>query len=61
MRLLIFLRFSSEHEFTKPNDKRALDLMNSCAMACMRDMPDIILAYGESDEYRYAVVQVVNV
>lgn len=27
--------------------------MNRCAIEVMKDIKDIIMAYGESDEYRY--------
>ncbi|KAM5440849.1 tRNA-His guanylyltransferase [Microsporum ferrugineum] len=37
----------------KPNDRRALDLMNSAAQAVMRDIPDLIMAYGVSDEFSF--------
>lgn len=43
-------RFSSIHGFVKPNDQRALNLMNTAAAECMQSFPDIVLAYGESDE-----------
>lgn len=45
-------RFSDAHDFEKPNDVRALDLMNRAAKAVMEEFPDIVLAFGESDEYR---------
>lgn len=45
-------RFSEKHEFTKPNDVRALQLMDHAARHLMEEYPDIILAFGESDEYR---------
>ena len=45
-------RFSEKHEFTKPNDVRALQLMDHAARGLMEEYPDIILAFGESDEYR---------
>ena len=45
-------RFSEKHEFTKPNDVRALQLMDHAARNVMEEYPDIILAFGESDEYR---------
>jgi len=31
---------------------RALDLMNRAAKAVMEEFGDIVLAFGESDEYR---------
>jgi tRNA(His) guanylyltransferase len=45
-------RFSDAHDFTKPNDVPALDLMNRAARAVMEGLPDVILAFGESDEFR---------
>jgi len=45
-------RFSSKYAFEKPNDRRALDLMNAAAKAVMSELPDIVIAYGISDEYR---------
>lgn len=45
-------RFSDRYKFQKPNDERALNLMNTAACAVMRDLPDLIIAYGVSDEYR---------
>uniref|UniRef100_A0A6U1IC41 tRNA(His) guanylyltransferase n=2 Tax=Tetraselmis chuii TaxID=63592 RepID=A0A6U1IC41_9CHLO len=49
-----FTKFSSAHGFEKPNDERALNLMNACAMAVMEEFGDIRIAYGESDEYSFA-------
>ena len=48
-----FHRFSDSHDFEKPNDEHALQLMNRCAKEVMKEFQDIILAYGQSDEYRY--------
>lgn len=45
-------RFSAKYEFEKPNDRRALDLMNAAAKAVMNEHPDIVISYGISDEYR---------
>jgi hypothetical protein len=47
-------RFSDKYAFAKPNDRRALDLMNEAAKAVLSELPDIVVAYGISDEYRYA-------
>ncbi|SDA02792.1 BZ3500_MvSof-1268-A1-R1_Chr11-1g03159 [Microbotryum saponariae] len=50
-----FHKFSSAHNFTKPNDRRALDLMNAAArrlMAGRELMGDLVMGFGESDEYR---------
>ncbi|KAL0568142.1 tRNA-His guanylyltransferase [Marasmius crinis-equi] len=48
-----FHRFSDEHNFTKPNDVRALELMDRAAEALMKEYPDIVLGFGESDEYSF--------
>jgi tRNA(His) guanylyltransferase len=40
------------HDFEKPNDKPALDLMDRAARAVMDELPDVVMAFGESDEYR---------
>lgn len=48
-----FSRFSQVHEFEKPNDEAALNLMNSCSAAVLEEYPDIIFAYGFSDEYSF--------
>ena len=47
-----FHKFSEKHKFEKPNDIFALDLMNAAAASCMRAFSDIVLAYGQSDEFR---------
>ena len=49
----IFVRFSKLHAFDKPNDERALRLMNACATSMLNKVRDIVFAYGVSDEYRY--------
>ncbi|KAH6711356.1 tRNAHis guanylyltransferas-like protein Thg1 [Leptodontidium sp. MPI-SDFR-AT-0119] len=48
-----FHKFSNKYAFEKPNDRRALDLMNAAAMAVMNELPDIVIAYGISDEYSF--------
>lgn len=50
-----FHRFSQTHNFAKPNDRRAIELMNRCAIEVMKDIKDIILAYGQSDEYSFII------
>jgi len=47
-----FYRFSEDHGFAKPNDVRALQLMDEAAGSVMQSFPDITLAFGESDEFR---------
>ena len=49
-------RFSDAHGFTKPNEERALQLMDKAAQALMEEYPDIVLAFGESNEFRYKVI-----
>ncbi|KAF3358982.1 hypothetical protein HYQ45_002573 [Verticillium longisporum] len=48
-----FTKLCAKYAFEKPNDKRALDLMNAAARAVMTDLPDITIAYGVSDEYSF--------
>lgn len=50
-----FHRFSAGHCFRKPNDLRALSLMNECAMSVMQEFRDIFISYGQSDEYRCGI------
>ena len=45
-------RFSETHNFEKPNDLRALQLMDHAARSLMEEFPDICMGFGESDEYR---------
>ncbi|XP_058137456.1 probable tRNA(His) guanylyltransferase isoform X3 [Dasypus novemcinctus] len=48
-----FHRFAEKHNFAKPNDSRALHLMNKCAQTVMEELEDIVIAYGQSDEYSF--------
>lgn len=51
-----FHNFSAEHNFHKPNDKRALDLMIESAKQVMRAYKgQIPLAYGHSDEFSFLI------
>jgi hypothetical protein len=52
-----FHRFSTIYEFEKPNDRRALELMNAAARKVMESEigTDCVMAFGESDEYRCEV------
>ena len=50
-----WFRFSRKYEFKKPNDRRAIDLMNASAAAVMKELPDIIIAYGISDEFSFVL------
>ncbi len=46
-------RFSEDHGFRKPNDDRALRLMNCCAESVLRNFSDVIIGYGHSDEFSF--------
>ncbi|KAI0685105.1 tRNAHis guanylyltransferase [Cytidiella melzeri] len=48
-----FHKLSQDHDFTKPNDERALRLMDHAAQDVMDQYKDIVLAFGESDEYSF--------
>ncbi|KAF8124815.1 Thg1 C terminal domain-containing protein [Boletus edulis] len=55
-----FHRFSEEHAFTKPNDDRALQLMDHVAKDLMSEFKDIVLAFGESDEFSFLLRKSTN-
>ncbi|KAK3830247.1 MAG: tRNAHis guanylyltransferase-domain-containing protein [Linnemannia elongata] len=48
-----FHKFSQTHDFAKPNDVRGINLMNHAARCVMHELDDILLAFGESDEYSF--------
>ncbi|ABN67249.2 predicted protein [Scheffersomyces stipitis CBS 6054] len=48
-----FHKFSQEYEFDKPNDIRALNVMNRAAQAVVESYSDVLMAYGDSDEYSF--------
>ncbi|KAJ3145705.1 hypothetical protein HDU89_006940 [Geranomyces variabilis] len=50
-----FHRFTSTHSFRKPNDDRCLHLMSHAARHVLENFPDITLAYGQSDEFSFAL------
>lgn len=50
-----FHKFSNKHSFHKPNDSRALNLMNRAASTVLNDYKDILIAYGQSDEYSFVL------
>lgn len=50
-----FHRFADVHHYIKPNDERSLDVMSEAAARVMDDFPDIVLAYGQSDEYSFVL------
>ncbi|KAM4732555.1 putative tRNA(His) guanylyltransferase isoform 2-T4 [Anableps anableps] len=48
-----FHKFAEQHQFTKPNDDRALGLMSRSARSVMEELEDISIAYGQSDEFSF--------
>eukprot|EP00920_Eleutheroschizon_duboscqi_P005432 GHVT01012882.1.p1 GENE.GHVT01012882.1~~GHVT01012882.1.p1 ORF type:complete len:426 (+),score=88.75 GHVT01012882.1:4688-5965(+) len=48
-----FAAFTKTHNYQKPTDVDGTKLMNYCALQLMKDMPDIVLAFGQSDEYSF--------
>lgn len=39
----------------KPNDDRALVLMQRCAESVMNEFKDVVIAYGQSDEFSFVL------
>jgi len=52
-----FHEFSKRHNFEKPNDLRALSLMNAAARAVLNEFQTVFIAYGQSDEYSFVFRQ----
>ncbi|KAI9730750.1 MAG: tRNA-His guanylyltransferase [Cirrosporium novae-zelandiae] len=48
-----FHKLSAKYQFEKPNDRRALGLMNDSAISVLKNLPDIFIAYGQSDEFSF--------
>ncbi|KAI9682266.1 MAG: tRNA-His guanylyltransferase [Caeruleum heppii] len=48
-----FHKLSNKYEFEKPNDRRALNLMNAAAVAVLEAFVDVGIAYGVSDEFSF--------
>ncbi|KAI0882212.1 tRNA guanylyltransferase [Annulohypoxylon maeteangense] len=48
-----FTKLCAKYNFEKPNDRRALDLMNAAAKAVVSEIHDITIAYGVSDEFSF--------
>ncbi|EGW30092.1 uncharacterized protein SPAPADRAFT_144742 [Spathaspora passalidarum NRRL Y-27907] len=48
-----FHKFSQHYQFTKPNDIAALQVMNRAAHKIMTKYSDVMMAYGDSDEYSF--------
>lgn len=55
-----FHQFSQENNFQKPNDIRALQVMNSAALDVCEFFNDIFIAYGQSDEFSFAFQKSTN-
>lgn len=55
MSILTVNRMCAKYGFEKPNDRRALELMNTAAKAVVTELPEITIAYGVSDEYRFVL------
>lgn len=51
--LAFSVRFAEQHKFTKPNDNRALGLMTRSARSVMEELEDIVISYGQSDEFSF--------
>lgn len=50
-----FSKLTKKYNFAKPNDLRALDLLNAAALEVTKSMVDVVLAYGQSDEYSFVL------
>lgn len=49
------------HHFVKPNDDRGLNLMTRAAQCVMDEYKDVVLCYGQSDEYSFVFKKNTNV
>nr|XP_019563226.2 probable tRNA(His) guanylyltransferase [Aedes albopictus] len=48
-----FHKFCDVHGFDKPNDRRGLNLMSLAAVNVMLEFNEIVVGYGQSDEYSF--------
>lgn len=48
-----FHKFSDYYKFDKPNDIGALEVMNETALHVFQHISDVVMAYGDSDEYSF--------
>lgn len=48
-----FTSFCDVHGFQKPNDIRGIKLMNKAAKEVVKNFSEIVIAYGDSDEYSF--------
>lgn len=54
-----FHKLCDKYKFKKPNDRQALDLMNAAAQGVMKEVQELVVAYGHSDEYRWVFPKIV--
>lgn len=50
-----FHKFTTLHNYEKPNDKLGLTLMNICAEEVMKKFTEIWISYGQSDEFSFVL------
>ncbi|XP_033830531.1 probable tRNA(His) guanylyltransferase isoform X2 [Periophthalmus magnuspinnatus] len=55
-----FHKFAEQHKFIKPNDNRALGLLTRSAVSVMEELEDIVIAYGQSDEFSFVFKRTTN-
>ena len=48
-----FTQFCDVHGFEKPNDLRGIKLMGKAAKEVMKSFNEIMIAYGDSDEFSF--------
>lgn len=48
-----FTSFCDVHKFEKPNDIRGIKLISKCTKEVMQNFNEIIIAYGDSDEFSF--------
>ncbi|XP_031628093.1 probable tRNA(His) guanylyltransferase [Contarinia nasturtii] len=48
-----FHKFTQKHDFNKPNDDNGLNLMSYAAVQVLKEFNEIVLAFGQSDEYSF--------
>lgn len=55
-----FHKFSDDHNYEKPNDIRGLSIMNYAAFSVLQDLHDVVMAFGQSDEYSFVFKKQTN-
>lgn len=48
-----FHKFTEKHKYQKPNDERGVELMSKAATVVINDLKEIVIAYGQSDEFSF--------